>query len=71
MAGIIHSRTYNPLVDDLDAIIAAALPKVLTGVTFFSPTAVRLDFAPVDLPAPAAAPTKVTVPPYVAPPKHH
>jgi hypothetical protein len=69
MAGFAFSRVYNPLVDDYEMIVAAAHHHALVGVTVFSPTAVRLDFAPSDLPG-APAPAKVVLPPYIAPPKH-
>jgi hypothetical protein len=70
MAGSIFSRVYNPLVDDFDAIVAAAHHHVLVGVTLFSSTAIRLDFAPNDLPG-SPAPARAVLPPYIAPPKHH
>jgi hypothetical protein len=69
MAGIIHTRIYNPQVDDFDMIAASVVPNVLVGVTVLSPTAIRVTFAPADLPS-VTPPTKVSLPPYVKPPRH-
>jgi hypothetical protein len=71
-AGPLFSRVYNPLVDDFDAIVASANQHTLVGTTYFSATAIRLDFAPshpAGATASVASPTKVVLPPYIAPPK--
>lgn len=64
------SRVYNPLVDDYDAILASSAPRVVVGATYFSPTAVRLDFAPRESAVGyAVTNAAATLPPYIKPPK--
>jgi hypothetical protein len=60
---------YNPTVDDYDAIVANAAPRILVGSTFLSPTAIRLVFASAETPAGSTLST--TLPPYIKPPKKH